>query len=94
LKNQFSEDLWLWSEGLWADQVVSPKLPWDERRPTGELVNELFALRRVLPEGKPLPEPQDEAQAYLIGKLKDARSTVAQLQEDALARAQSHDESV
>ena len=94
VNNQFYEELWLSSEGSWADQVVSPKQPWDERRPTGELVKELFDLRRFLPEGKPLPEPEDEAQAYLLGKLKDARSTVDQLQEEAVARAQLHGESI
>lgn len=58
------------------------------------MVKELFNLKRFFPEGKPLHEPQDEAQAYLIGKLKDARATVAQLQEEAVARAQLHDESI
>jgi len=38
LNNQFYEELWLSAEGTWADQVVSPKVPWDERRPTGELL--------------------------------------------------------
>ena len=88
------EELWLTSEGRWADHVVSAKVPWDECRPTGGLVKTLFDLRRFLPERKPLPEPQDEAQAYLIGKLKDARSTVDQLEEEALARAKLQDESL
>ncbi|MGH7774064.1 MAG: hypothetical protein ACREQA_17710 [Candidatus Binatia bacterium] len=95
MTNQSSEELWRYfdfsEETLFP--LVAPKPPWDERRPTGELVKELFDLRRVLPREKPLPEPQDEAQAYLIGKLKDARAAVAQLQEEGLARAQLHDES-
>lgn len=94
MNNQFYEELWLSSEGSWADQVVVPKKPWDERKPTGELVKELFDLRRFLPKGKALPEPEDEAQAYLIGKLRDARSAVGQLEEEAVARSQLHDESI
>ncbi len=94
VNNQFYDELWLSCEGLWADLVVSPKIPWDERKPTGELVRELFDLGRFLPERRLLPEPQDEGQAYLIGKLKDARTVVDQLAGEALARGQLQDESL
>lgn len=95
MANQSSEELWRYfdfsEETLFP--LVAPKPAWDERKPTGDLVKQLFDLPRFLPESKPLPEPEDEARAYLIGKLRDARSTVAQVQEEALARAQLHDES-
>lgn len=94
MNNQYYEELRFLSEGRWADEVVLPKRPWDERKPTGELVKELFDLGPFLPEGKPLPVPRDEAQAYLTAKLKDARLTVAQIQAEALARGQLHDESI
>lgn len=87
-------EYWLASESRWADEVVSPKVPWDERRLTAELVKQLFDLGRFLPERKPLPEPEDDAQAYVVGKLKDTGSTINQLEEEALARAQLHDESI
>lgn|GEM_PF-3807274 len=75
--------------------IIGPAKPeWDEWKPTGLLVKSLFDLRQFLPEGKALPEPEDEAQAYLIGKLTDARSAVGQLEEEALARAQLHEESL
>jgi len=74
--------------------VGPPKPAWDERRPSAELVRRLFDLGRFLPEGKALPEPEDEAQAYLIGKVKDIRSTIGQLDEEAQARAELHDESL
>lgn len=88
------EELWFASEGFWIDQVVSPKEPWDERKPTGELVRELFDLSRLLPERKPLPIPADEAQSYLVGLLEEKAATIEQLEEEALARAQLHDESI
>lgn len=88
------DELWLTWEGRWIDQVVSPKEPWDERRPTGQLVKELFDLRGLRPERKPLPEPEDEAQAYLIGRLKDARVVIDQLEGEAQARAQLQDETI
>ena len=88
------EEPWLSFRGRWVDRVVLPKDPWDVRRPTGQLVEELFDLGRLLPDRKFLPEPADEAQSYLIGKLKDARATIDQLQADALARAELHHESL
>lgn len=87
-------ELWLESEGAWADQVVSRKEPWDERKPTGKLVKELFDLGRFRPEREPVPEPVDEAQNYLIGKLKEIGSALHQLEEEALARTQLNEESV
>lgn len=71
-----------------------PKPEWDERRPTGDLAKRLFDLSRFLPERKLLAEPIDEAQAYLVGKVKDTRSTIDQLEEEAIARTQLHDESL
>ena len=88
------EEPWLFWKGRWVDRVVAPKDPWDTRRPTGQLVKELFDSSRLLPERKPLPEPEDEAQAYLIGKLKDAGATIDHMEQEAVARAQLHEESV
>ncbi|MDA2912531.1 hypothetical protein MYX77_00975 [Acidobacteriia bacterium AH_259_A11_L15] len=95
--HQLYEELWhyfdFFEQPLFLE-VGMPKPPWDERKPTGDLVRKLFDLRRFLPEGKPLPEPEDEAQSYVIGKLKDSRSTIDQLEEEVLARAQLQDETL
>lgn len=59
------EELWRhfdFAEESWFPIVGPPKPAWDERRPTGELVKKLFDLGRFLPEQKPLPEPDDEAE--------------------------------
>jgi len=93
------EELWRYFDFVEEPlfRIIGPPKPlWDERKPTGLLVKSLFDLRQFLPlpAGKALPQPEDEAQAYLIGKLTDARSALGQLEEEALARAQLHEESL
>lgn len=57
------DELWLTFEGRWADQAVSRRFPWDQRRPIGKLRGQLFEFTKFLDEGKALPQPEDEAQA-------------------------------
>ena len=92
MDNSWRDLPWSW-RGSWSDLVVSPKDPRDERRPTGALVKELFDLSQSLPERKPFPEPVDDAQAYVFGKLKDAQLLIDHLKEEALARFQLQEES-
>ena len=95
MEYSFAEELWHYLvEESWFLEAEARKARWDERKPTGERVRRLFELERLLPAGKPLPEPTDPAQAYLIGRVRDAHSTVNQLEEEALGRAQLHDESL
>ena len=84
----FSED-----EPLFLEAGVR-KTPWDERRPTAELVRSLFELSALLPQTKQLPESADHAQSYVVGLLRDTRTTIRQLGEEALARAEVHDQTV
>jgi len=81
-------------DGRWAEQLVSRKVEWDKRRPTAELVKELFRADDAPPERRLPRVPEDLAQAFLIGKVKDARRTVVQLREEAMARAQLNEQSI
>lgn len=81
-------------DGRWADQLVSRKVEWDKRKPTAELVKELFRADEGIPARKLPTAPEDLAQAFLIGKVKDARHTVLQLREEATARAQLSEQAI
>jgi len=94
LTNGFDEQFGLLFDGRWADQLVSRKVEWDRRRPTTELVRELFNVDDAQPERKLPAVPEDLAQAFLIGKVKDSRQTVVQLREEAVARAQLSEQTI
>src|SRR5438093_9890576 len=74
-------------EGSW-------RIPWDSRKPTAELVRELFDLRDLLPDKRADLHPDGDLYDYFAEQLRAARSEIGRIQEEATARAELHKQSI